>query len=1032
MPTIALCVVLKLLAAAAPGALPLRAATLTVRIVDTANQPLRNAYVAVVRNDAPWHEPAMERLADEKTQFDLPAGVYRIVAGTPGFVTYFGDAIQLDESREATVHLVRLGSVAGRVAGAGGGPLAGARVGMFWEFLADHPHRLSALGQRHLRGNTLAVSDGDGIFELPMQVGRSTFVVVEADRKTPRIVEGVTAGSALLQNVELQDGGALDLHVAGPVRAGSFRLVPAKGETLASLPLERALTLWMRPAAAVVEWRSLPAMTFSLLFEPDDWPGEIEVLKDVAIARGAKQVAEVALPPATELAAAPRRTVRFLVSDVGNDRLTVKRWTAAGATPLPVRLRHVSGGTMAEVDTPCAAGDRITFESAHFAGGVLASGDCSGTPSVALHPRATLHWTMTAPRPEHLPATGKASISDCETHHFVVEMPFVIAPNGAATLPVPAQCISVRATAGTFSPIEWPRLELTAGAERDLGAVALSTAATLYVRIFAADGRPAGGVAVSAARVDDLVPLRNVLDVAAVAPVARGITDAKGWVALNAIPAARIVLVLRRAGVDYPQLSDVVRVTGDGRRTVDVTLEEPGRVAVTVERPRDLPALTVSSFEILPLPDNRWPHALAFRARPAADGTASFGAVPPGRWRVSVLGTAGESTLMTLASAEIAVTPGAFVAQSIAIEAVAVRGRVTRNGTPVQGVLTLRPAGAAAQAPLTTTLDADGAFTLLAPAAGDYRAVVAEPGKQTTAARAPVHVARNAVDVDIALPSGKIEGRVVGPDGNGVVGAMVGAVSRANDTASYDIAEAHAVSRGDGSFAIDGVRDGQWSLTASTERLASEPLAITLGDGEIRGGATLRLRPKTMVSGTLVAADGTPLAGAAVSAILPPPFSDIAAGLVVRTDANGQFTLSPPPGVPDVANIVVRTADRVAMAARMRIEEGMKISLPPSLGALRITNASGKWNRDAIAFHALVAADGSYLNPSAGGSIAAEGGREVLSTARIPAQQYRYVVARTPQERALLQSGSGAMLPALRTITVQANNVVEVDLGDLQ
>jgi hypothetical protein len=350
---------------------------------------------------------------------------------------------------------------------------------------------------------------------------------------------------------------------------------------------------------------------------------------------------------------------------------------------------------------------------------------------------------------------------------------------------------------------------------------------------------------------------------------------------------------------------------------------------------------------------------------------------------------------------------------------------------PVQGVVTLRPADGAARTPLTTKSDADGTFTLVASADGDYRAVVAEPGKQTTSARSLVHVAHNAADLDIVLPSGRIEGRVLGPQGEGVAGAHIAAVSRANDAATYEIAEAGAVSRGDGSFTLDGVRDGEWSLTASTERLASEPLHVPLGDGEIRGGATLHLRPKTSLSGTVLAPDGTPLAAAVVSAMLPPPFSEIATGLIARTDANGEFVLTPPPGAPEIANVVVRTGDRITTAARLRLADGMKIAIPPSLGALRFTNAAGTWSRDALAFHALVAPDGAYLNPLAGGAIAPDGGREVLTTARIPAQQYRYVVARTPRERALLESGNGAMLPALRTLTVQANSVTAVDLGDI-
>jgi hypothetical protein len=1007
---------------------------LTVRTVDSANQPIPNAYIAVVRNDAPWRAPLAERVTGAVATFDIPPGRYRIVAGAPGFATYFGNVLQLDSAREATVHLVRLGSVGGRVVTPAGAPVAAARVGMFWEFIPDYPRRLSALGEQHLHANTFTLTDADGMFELPAGIGHSDAVIVEADHKVPRLIDGVSAGSSALAKVELQEGGSLTLHVTQSGRAGWLRLAPAAGQALAALPLERALTLWARPNNSVITWRSLPAMKLDVLFEPDDGSGDVVALKTVAITRGEDTVADAALPaPAALQAESQQQVIRFAPTGkaIAADRLIVKRWSSAGATPLRVRVEHVSGGEVVVVNAPCIAGDRFTFESPRLLGASTLPGSCAEPPAVTLHDRATLRFKLSPPLPVRLPRTGVAAVSDCDTKHLIADVPFLINDDGAATLLAPAGCIAVRATAGKFAPVEWPRLDLAAAAQRDLGLVKLGFAASLLVHVSAPDGRPAEGVTVSAERVDDLVPLRNVLDVAAVAPIARGLTDAKGWLALNGIPEGRIVLVLRRAGVEYPQLSDVVRITGDSRRTLDVTLEDPGRIVVFIERPRDIPDINVASLELLPLPDNRWPHALAFRARPNSDGPAEFKSVPPGRWRVTARGVIGQSTLTSLGSADVTVTPGASIAQTITLQAVAVRGHVMRSGVPVAGILTLKPLASGIE-PLTTKIDSDGAFVLVAPTPGDYRPIVAEPGKQTTAARSPVHIAHDhdSADLEITLPAGRIEGRAVDEHGQAVRGAHVSGVTRVTTAGTYEVSEVHAVSREDGSFAIDGVRDGQWSLTASTDQLSSEPVVLSLADGEVRTGATLRLHAKNTLTGKLLGPDGAPVAGAVVSATLPPPLSDLAAGLVVRTDPNGEFTFSPPPGAPDIANVVVRTSDRVAMATRMKLSDGMTITLPAPLGALRLTNASGKWSRDALAFHALVAPDGAFLNPLAGGALASDGTRDVLTTARVPAQQYRYVVARTPNERALLESGSGALLPALRTITVQPNAVIDVNVGD--
>src|SRR4029079_8643583 len=216
-------------------------------------------------------------------------------------------------------------------------------------------------------------------------------------------------------------------------------------------------------------------------------------------------------------------------------------------TAVLARVHQVSGGKLVADNSPCTSGDRFTFESARVIGVSSAAGnDCSETPSVALYSRATLRWKTTAPRSQRMLRVGKATIADCSTRHFLMEIPFLLGPEGIVTLPAPAQCISVRAVSGTFAPIEWPRLDLAAGTERDLGTVTRTTAATLYVRVSAADGGPAIGVLVSAARVEDLVSLRHVLEIAAVPPITRGVTDANGWLALNGIPDARVVLLLRQ------------------------------------------------------------------------------------------------------------------------------------------------------------------------------------------------------------------------------------------------------------------------------------------------------------------------------------------------------------------------------------------------------------------------------------------------------------------------------------------------------
>ncbi|MHC4165007.1 MAG: carboxypeptidase regulatory-like domain-containing protein, partial [Planctomycetota bacterium] len=177
------------------------------------------------------------------------------------------------------------------------------------------------------------------------------------------------------------------------------------------------------------------------------------------------------------------------------------------------------------------------------------------------------------------------------------------------------------------------------------------------------------------------------------------------------------------------------------------------------------------------------------------------------------------------------------------------------DGRPVAGV-TLE-----AQGPVTARsfTRGDGSFTLRGLATGRYKVRLRDSRLPPTSAEA----AAGEDNVTLVVRSSKsIAGRVVNPRGEPVGGVVVRAISASR-------ASLRAIARADGSFVLEGVTDGLYTLVANPPSEANQPYSqgqdytSARQDGVPAGSTSIELvlNPGLAIEGVLVDEGGAPVSG---------------------------------------------------------------------------------------------------------------------------------------------------------------------------
>lgn len=221
-----------------------------------------------------------------------------------------------------------------------------------------------------------------------------------------------------------------------------------------------------------------------------------------------------------------------------------------------------------------------------------------------------------------------------------------------------------------------------------------------------------------------------------------------------------------------------------------------------------------------------------------------------------------------------------------------VTGRILRSGKPVGNVnvIFFQGDGRAGGAMKTTSADAEGRYSIGVDAPGPYTVAVSG-GMMFGGSQATVVVPdAPTATIDVQLKSGAITGRVVDPDGKPVAGAFL--IARLDaETARGGAGSAQSGS--DGGFAIEGIDDGTYRVTANASGYATaEVFPVKVAPEEATAPIELRLEKGRTLRGRVVDPRGNGIEGAYV--YYAPSGVVQTTSFPTFTDVNGSFVLALP------------------------------------------------------------------------------------------------------------------------------------------
>lgn len=493
---------------------------------------------------------------------------------------------------------------------------------------------------------------------------------------------------------------------------------------------------------------------------------------------------------------------------------------------------------------------------------------------VPLWPAARIHAAFAVPRGETAPSAVSLKLRTDDRD--LAEVPCAHELEERWTCIVPATKLDVRIDPKGFVPHYLWSVPLAPSSTHDAGRLALRRGPSISGRVVAHDGK-LGGVTVF------LVPSGRGEGTALARMQAK--PDARGFFQFDGFELGRYDVSAEREGASSAHLTGIA--VGETREVV-------------LEKPLSLEPL--ASLEVMVTPPVT-PSGKPWRVRleRVKPGTSMLTAVhdavvdAAGGWSADEL-THGEHVLSVIDGTGSVVQRERVMVDNdmpllpIAVDSIAIRGRVTAGGDPIAAKITLAWRDGSQ---VKFESGDDGTFSGTVPHEGEWKRVEVTPSVSgSPVSLPPVLIERrpgaDAAEVELALPGGHLSGKVVDEQG-----APLYASVRIAD-ADHSIVASLLTSRG-GEFEILGLAAGGVTVQAETEDGASEYVPLTIGEDE---AAKVRLvvRRQLRVKGIVVNASGHPVAGAAVRAIVHPADAIREA----FTGPSGQFDFLVPPGVPVV------------------------------------------------------------------------------------------------------------------------------------
>jgi Carboxypeptidase regulatory-like domain len=815
----------------------------------------------------------------------------------------------------------------------------------------------------------------------------------------------------------------------------------------AALLLERPL------AGGDQRWVSLEAGAYRLWLKgPRRGVEEVvpSVLARLDLAAGARKTLEVQVPslPAPEPEGAGTRAgLRVLLLGAATEDaadLAAWSWRDGRGKTLRVRSEAVSGGQRIDLRGGCRRGQRLLLASPRIVAAAppLESSSCAGTLRLAPSPRATVRGSLRPPEGEKLPRQGMLTALACgaeqrQLPQALGNFPFAVGVGGGFEVPVPAGCVDLTLGAGDLAARMWEGLRLARGEARDLGLLRLRHGGAVEVRVVSGeDALPLDGVQVEAVPAADLArAVRASFGDGSYSGLAGRTTRRGGWARLSGLPAGEYRLRLLAPGRSWPAFSEPLAVTPpDETFLPEVELPAPATVTVALGGGGDLLDAVEGAQVHAALSDRASGLAGMHLEAPVANGEAAFAEVPPGKWTFTLI--LALPTGLTLAADHVDANVAAGVEQRVRlpVESALYHGRVTHLGRGVSGslVLTRLPYGTGVR--ITTLLDGDGEFEAVLPSRGGYEARISDREGRLGQATVPEVTFGDPDDeVEIEVPGGWIAGRVVDEDGAAIAGAGVEAARMAGvgPASGFQLLSQRGRSGPDGTFRLEGLTAGAWTVEARRGPSASDRRVVVVGLDEGEEGVVLELLPGETVRGHVVDARGAPVAGVEGQvALAPASVAEVPGGARWTSGGNGSFSVEVHGGGASLANFVLRSPEGLVAAYRLPLEPQMTLELPPAGGEVRLHSTAKGWGGvPSRRILYLVAGDGATVSLNQSGAATAGDGTLVIPSLAPGA----WSLVRTDSVAALrlLSAGGGRALPALASFRVDAGGTVSLEVDPL-